>query len=86
MKEETKYFESMKEIGDFLNIKYISVLAKILNAKSCNVGIGDDYVKLTLVTSSVIRHIPEFFDTCTEFVIYAKDSDLVIDLYYYVKD
>jgi hypothetical protein len=86
MKEETRYFESMKEIGDFLNIKYISVLAKILNAKSCNVGIGDDYVKLTFVTSSVIRHIPEFFDTCTEFVIYAKDSDLVIDLYYYVKD
>ena len=49
MKEETKYFESMQEIGDLLNLKYISVLAKILNAKSCNVGIGDDYVKLTLV-------------------------------------
>lgn len=86
MKEETKYFKSMQEIGDLLNLKYISVLAKILNAKSCNTGIGDDYVKLTLVTSSVIRHIPEFFDTCTEFVIYAKDSDLVIDLYYYIEN
>ena len=86
MKEETKYFKSMQEIGDFLNIKYLYVLAKIFNAKSCNVGIGDDYVKLTLVTSSVIRHIPEFLDACTEFVIYAKDSDLVIDLYYYVND
>lgn len=86
MKEEEKYFKSMQEIGDLLNIKYISVLAKILNAKSCNMGIGDDYVKLTLVTSSVIRHIPEFFDACTEFVIYANDSDLVIDLFYYVRD
>lgn len=86
MKEETKYFESMQEISDLLNIKYISELSKFLNAKSSNVGIGDDYVKLTFVTSSVIRHIPEFFDTCTEFAIYAKDSDLVIDLYYYVNE
>lgn len=86
MKEETKYFESMQEIGDLLNIKYISVLAKILNSKSCNLCIGDKYVKLTLVTSSVIRHIPEFIDACTEFVIYANDSDIVIDLYYYIKD